>query len=214
MRQTLLLVRIQHDLHQHSGEKPPTQPIILKYGDGKEIIIDLPTSQTPVITPLPIFEYPGILTNAHPDQTGSVLLNVFEEDGRDEKWRRLFLVFPKAATASVRSSPIRVTTFYRWLAKVAYAYAVACLGYEEIKHSPLAEIVRSGGTHYNYYIGGNNAYQPPSQEFRLEAPSPELFRISLADQVTNDGKKYWVANIRFLPKLSFPTYIVVVGEKR
>jgi hypothetical protein len=213
MGQTLLLLRIKHHLHRHKGQRPPTQEIAFAYWNGKKSKRHLLTTDTPVATPLLILEYPDILQKARPAQTMPGLLHIFQEKDYDQKFSRL-LALPNVKSVTVPSSQIKTDTFSRWLAKVAYAYAVACLGYDKIKHSPLAEWVRGRSEHGNHLIGGNNAYHPPSEEFWLEAATPDLFTISLLDRPTGAGRIFWVVTLRFLPMLAFPTYVVVVGDRR
>lgn len=212
MRQTLLIHRIQHDLHRHENETPLTKRVKFEYWNGKTVYRDLPRKDVPIPAPLPILQYPGILRDVAPENTSTGQLTVFPDLKNDEKFKAL-LATPGVKTVTVESTKVRIDLFYRWLAKIAYSYAVACLGYHKIRHSPLRNIATEGGDNPNYFIGGLNNWHPSSDEYWLESPTDEIFRVSLSDMVLSPGKIGWVIYIRLLPRQSLPSYVVVVGER-
>ncbi|MGX5652527.1 hypothetical protein ACWKW4_19905 [Hydrogenophaga borbori] len=88
--------------------------------------------------------------------------------------------------------------FCRVLSKIAFAYAVAELGYEVAK-SPVARIAINGDLeHCQHFIGGSQAQEPPGDG---------LHELSIHFLPTYSRP---VVRIRLLAKLGTPVYLVAL----
>jgi len=93
-----------------------------------------------------------------------------------------------------------VAEFCQLLAKIAYSYAVAELGYGSFEPYLLPGILRAELADCDSYVGSLD---------KDEAPSALLHELSLGE--TTRGDKI-VVRVRLLSKLGTPTYFVVVGK--
>lgn len=212
MRKSLLHARIRLALHQNPHERPDTHPVTFTYSDRRKTTKHIPVAECPIATIMPIYEYPGILRNVTPEDSGFGLLATQQHDDANRLFAKL-LKQPGVKSVSVESQGINSWVFARWLAKIGYSFSVACLGYNQIKHSPLRSIITIPTLHFGHLIGGLNGLVLPSREYWLGSPTEELFNIDLRDYVTPRGLIVWAVTIRLMPKLRTPTYFVVVGER-
>ena len=213
MRDTLLGVRIKHALHQHPLERPATHPVEFTDWEDNKTVCEIPLAECPIVTVMPVFEWPGILRRVRPEDTTFGLLYPHLSANSEELFQKL-LRRPGVKSVEVFSDAIEVAVFARWLAKISYSYAVACLGYDEICHSPLRSMIRNGTLFFGHLVGGMNELRLPSQEFRLDARTSEFFSIELKDYPASDGNIYWATRVRIMPMLQTPTYFVIVGQRR
>jgi len=212
MRMSLLHARIRHSIHQSPLERPATVPVEFTDWHDHTTTHLIPLSECPVLLVVPIYQYPGILVNIPPEETNFGVLTVLKNRNADEQFRQL-LSRPNVKSVFVESGAIDTWKFARWLAKISFAFAVACLGYDKICHSPLPDIIRNGTLHFGHLIGGLNDLQLSSQEYRLESSKPSFFTIDLSDYAVSDGRIFWAVRIRLMPMLETPTYLVVVGAR-
>jgi hypothetical protein len=102
---------------------------------------------------------------------------------------------------SVRMRPIE---YARMLAKIAYSYAVANLGYGSFK-SLVVDLILGKTDNISYAVGGDWEIEPPVKD------GGHLLSISYLVDV--DRKRAWViVDIRLFASIGSPTYHVVVGE--
>jgi len=96
--------------------------------------------------------------------------------------------------------------FSSMLAKIAYAFAVADLGYKNIRPFVLDTIFEKDKTP-SYWIGGNKELAPPTDflhQMRIEY---------IRKPLDFDGRVYILVHLRLFANLGAPEYHVVVGEK-
>jgi hypothetical protein len=75
-------------------------------------------------------------------------------------------------------------------------------------------VILNGTQYPNYLIGGLNQLDlSVSQDFMLEPPTNEIFKVELLELNTTDGKIYTCVYVRLLPMLRGATYVAVIGEK-
>ncbi len=93
-----------------------------------------------------------------------------------------------------------VAEFCQLLAKIAYSYAVAELGYGSFEPYLLPGILRAELADCDSYVGSLD---------KDESPSASLHELSLGETTRSDKI---VVRVRLLSKLGTPTYFVVVGR--
>lgn len=210
MRATLILPRIKYGLHNTPKERPDSFPVIFTDLSGIQTVRQIPIEDFPFIWTMPVYEYPGILLNKKPEETQIGIVRGNVDDASFQKLLKL----PGVKSITFESSQVNPWTFARWIAKIGYCYAVARLGLEKVKASPLVDMIRNGSQYPNYLVGGlNNLNKTISDEFALEPPTNELFKICLLDLKTFHGISYTAVYIRLLPMLRGATYIAVVCKK-
>lgn len=94
-----------------------------------------------------------------------------------------------------------VAEFCQMLAKIAYSYAVAELGYESFESYLLPGILKAELSDCDSYIGSLEKDEPPSAL---------LHELALGKSMQSNQV---IVRIRLLSKLGTPTYFVVVGRK-
>ncbi|MDF2120339.1 HNH endonuclease [Roseiarcaceae bacterium H3SJ34-1] len=93
----------------------------------------------------------------------------------------------------------------RMLAKIAHSFAVAEGKIQSVRPLLLPLILGDDLKHAWHYVGGTYEEKPPRTD--------ELFAMFLKDEVSPDGKRYLVADIRLYSHISgMPRYLVVIGE--
>jgi HNH endonuclease len=208
MRKTLIHVRVKYGLHRHPKERPETVPVTYRDWSDNEVVKQVPVADYPTLWAMPIYEYPGILSIKRPDETRFGILHSHIDDASFQKLLRA----PGVKSITVTSGGVDTWNFARWIAKIGYCYAVARLGVEKVKSSPLIDMILNGSHYPNYLIGGLNNLNLPSQEFMLEPKSDEVFKVGMREQGTLDGKSYICVYVRLLPMLEGATYLAVVCE--
>ena len=209
MRATLIHLRMQLGLHQHADELPDSFPVKFTYWSGIEETLPIPVSDYPTMWVMPIYEYPRILRGLPSGDGGGVVLHAHVNDANFEKLKAR----PNVHKVEASTGVISVDSFTRWIAKIGYCYAVACLGLDAVQNSPLTDLIRNGSPQPNYLIGGLNDLKigEPS-EFNLEPVTNELFRVAMMNVADMNGKPFIAVYVRPLPVLSGASYIAVVGE--
>jgi hypothetical protein len=208
MRATLLHPRVKYGLPTHPEEIPDSFPVLVTNWSGNETQRQIPLKDFPTIWEMPIYEYPGILLNKQPEETKFGVVHANIDDALIQKLVQL----PGVKSIKATLGRVNSWTFARWIAKIGYCYAVARLGLETVRSSPLVDMIINGSTYPNYLVGGFNNLDIISGNFTLEPHTNEIFRVCLLDLTTND-KSYLAVYIRLLPILQSPTYISVVCEK-
>jgi hypothetical protein len=144
----------------------------------------------------PCYEYPGIISNTKAAETRFGMLYAHRYDATAQKRLRL-LSLPGVKSISFKSGSVNTWIFARWIAKIGYCYAVARLGVEKVKSSPLVDMIINGSQYPNYLIGGlNNLNLAISREFMLEPKSDEVFKVDMRELRASDGKSYICIYIR------------------
>ena len=95
-----------------------------------------------------------------------------------------------------------VAEFCQMLAKIAYSYAVAELGYESFEPYLLPGILKAELSDCDSYIGSLEKDEPPSAS---------LHELGLGKSMQSNKI---IVRVRLLSKLGTPTYFVVVGMKK
>lgn len=95
-----------------------------------------------------------------------------------------------------------VAEFCQLLAKIAYSYAVAELGYNNFEPYLLPGIIKAELSDCDSYIGSLEKDEPPSEL---------LHELSMGEKMQS---KNIIVRLRLLAKLGTPTYFVVVGRVR
>jgi hypothetical protein len=211
MRETLIQVRTQLGLNQHAHERPDSFPAKFTYSSGREETLPVSASNYPTMWVMPIYEYPRILgaLPPQPEQGVGVVLQAHMQEVNFHK----LLALANVQSISASTAGIRLDLFTRWIAKIGYCYAVACLGLDAVQNSPLTDIVRNGTGQINYRTGGLNDLKmgnPP--QFSLEPASNELFRVAMMSVSDLNEKPFIAVYVRPFPLLRGASYIAVVGE--
>ncbi len=94
-----------------------------------------------------------------------------------------------------------VPEFCQMIAKIAYSYAVAELGYGSFEPYLLPSILKAELSDCDSYIGSLDKDEPPSES---------LHELSIGESMCSSQI---VVRVRLLSKLGTPTYFVVVGKK-
>jgi hypothetical protein len=211
MRATLRHVRVKYGLYRHKKEIPKSFPVIFTDWSGNKTVRQIPPDDFPITWAMPIYEYPGILLDKRPEETRHGILYAHKDDASFQK----LLNLPGVKSIEVTSGGVDAWTFARWIAKIGYCYAVARLGLEKVKSSPLVDVIRNGSQYQNYLVGGLNELNLLlSDDFTLEQPTNEIFKVCLLDLKSfNSGKSFTGVYVRLLPMLRGATYLAVVSEK-
>jgi hypothetical protein len=208
MRDTLIHVRVKHRLHRHSKERPVSLPLTFVDWTGKETVKQVSISDFPDLWAMPIYEYPGILMNVKPEDTRFGRVHAKSDKGAYQK----LLALPGVKSVTATSGGVNAWIFARWIAKISYCFAVACLGLSQVKSSLLVDMILKGCSHPNYLVGGLNKLDLQTKAFTLEPPTNHVFCVQMTE-IPAYGKTYRAVSIRLLPMLEGATYIAVVGEK-
>ena len=178
IRNTLIHIRVKYGLHHHPKERPDTFPITLRDWSDNETVKQVPVGDFPTLWAMPIYEYPGILSNKGPEETRFGILHSHQDDASFQKLLRL----PGVKSVSIMSGTVDTWIFARWIAKIGYCYAVARLGIEKVRLSPLVDMIINGSPYPNYLIGGLNSLDlMVSNEFTLEPESDEVFKVDMRE---------------------------------
>jgi hypothetical protein len=85
MRKTLLHVRVKSGLHRHRNERPSTLPVIFSDWSDNKTTRKVTVADFPMLWAMPIYEYPGILLNRKPAETGFGMLYAHKEEASFKK---------------------------------------------------------------------------------------------------------------------------------
>lgn len=184
----------------------PTVGFILRDEEGRQVGEPiwkvLPIGQVPHWLAGWIAPTPGILAGREPS---------IDIPGRswsfiDKKgwWKLIEEVREETGAASVVPilGELRPHALLRWVAKVAYAYSVAMLGYSENRRLPIGAIY--GRTpHISHYVGGECTPVPnkPNDSFTIAMGTSEI-----------GGRYYTYVQFHPYPLSGAPPYIVILGK--
>jgi hypothetical protein len=209
MRNTLIHIRVKYGLHRHPKERPDTFSVTFRDWSDNETVKQVPAADFPTLWAMPIYEFPGILSNKNQDETRFGILHRHQDDASFQKLLRI----PGVKSVSITSGAVDTWIFARWIAKIGYRYAVARLGIEKVRLSPLVDMIITGSPYPNYLIGGLNSLDlVVSNEFTLEPESDEVFKVDMRELRGFDGKSYVCVYVRLLPMLKGASYLAVVCE--
>ena len=195
-----------------TGKRDQIFPVTFTDWSDNATVKQVPVADFPTLWAMPIYEYPGIISNTKATETRFGMLYAHRDDASAQKRLRL-LSLPGVKSISFASGGVNTWIFARWIAKIGYCYAVARLGVENVKSSPLIDMIINGSQYPNYLIGGlNNLNLAISREFMLEPKSDEVFKVDMRELRASDGKSYICIYIRLLPMLQGATYLAVVCE--
>lgn len=211
MRRTLLQPRLANKLHRHPHEAPKLFPLVVTNWVGHQYTTHVDAEEYPCLWIMPVLETPAVLIGLTEDESTLGILAIKSADDSEAKFQRL-LTRPGVKSVSVTADGIRVDWFARWLAKIAFGFAVACLGLPNVRTSELRTIIRDGAPKYGYLVGGLNDLRLPSAEYRLRREDDSLFAILLTDMVLQD-RTWWVVQVRLFGRLQTPDYLIVIGAK-
>jgi len=177
-------------------ERPTKFTSMAKVGD-KDVNIDLPIDDHPIMLFFPRLGPPGLLVDRPKDQA----------DMR-EFWTYHFnlnpATFAKYGIKNISSAVMDTQRFSQMLAKIAHSYAVARLGLNAFTPLLLDHIFRTGGFSPFHFVGGRDVN--PSVTHALHEIGHEEY--------DHDGKRYLIVRVRLFAYLGAPDYYVVTGELR
>lgn len=211
MRSTLLQPRLASGLHRHPHEAPNLFPVTFTDWTDRKRTAHVSSEEFPVLWIMPVLETPGILSGSAPEESSLGMLTIQQSDDKDARFQRL-LALPGVKSVSIGTEPVRVDWFARWLAKIAFGFAVACIGLDAIRHSEVRSLIREGSGRYGYLVGGLNQLRLPSHEYCLRRADQDLLCVVLSDIVFG-GRVWWVVKMRLLGRLQTPDYMVVLGPR-
>jgi hypothetical protein len=165
--------------------------------DGKEVEVDLPVEEIPVLLFLLQLGPPGILCGRPPQEAqmhGGWIFNLSGDWGVARR---------KHGVQNMMSPVVNTQQLCQFLAKIAHGYATFALG-EQFKPL-LTDFIRTGETVGRFHlIGGNVENGPPSEN--LHELGIDWWRVEQAE--------YALVRIRLFASLGAPTYLVVAGQRR
>jgi hypothetical protein len=212
LRHTLIHVRMQLGLHNHPNELPETFPVKLTDWSDNESTLQVPIADFPTIWAMPIYDYPGILRGVTQEEaSGGVIAYAHKHDANFQK----LLALPNVKSVSATTGALSVDLFTRFIAKIAYCYAVAGFGLNAVKSSPLVDLIRNSSPQSNYFVGGLNNLKmdaQPQPTFELEPATNEIFRVEMRKVPDQSGDLFWAVYVRLLPNLSGASYLAIVGR--
>lgn len=212
LRHTLIHVRMQLGLHNHPSELPETFPVKLTDWSDNESTLQVPVVDFPTMWAMPIYEYPGILRGMTQEEAGGgVIVYAHKDDANFQK----LLALPNVKSVSATPGAVSIDLFTRFIAKIAYCYAVAGFGLNAVKSSPLVDLIRNGSPHLNYFVGGLNKLKidaQPQPTFELEPATNEIFHVEMRKVPDPNCNQYWAVYVRLLPNLSGASYLAIVGR--
>jgi hypothetical protein len=120
-----------------------------------------------------------------------------------------------------RPKPFNINSFMRMLAKIAHAFDIAELGFENM-NSDLADVIlgTAPDAKLHYLIGGSHAgfvqVCPPAPEGldQFDPPLYTLHQLYLAPQVTPSAEWPFSVGIRLFAIHKTPLYQVAVGSMK
>lgn len=188
----LIQVRSQLGLPSRKKSLPQKMPLVVRYGDEEKTFVlskaDHPTLAIFLCCPLP-GELGGQAPSAGITVNGSQLYQVGGPPLKD--------VLVKLGTDQVTySQTFRGNEYEKMLAKIALAYAVAEMGIQELRDSPLRNTIRGLADDVGRWVGCGLWHPPPS-----------LYLHQL--QLISAGS-WTVASVRLFANVRAPEYLVVV----
>lgn len=160
-----------------------------------EIATPVAVSNFPHMFSVPIFDKARILLGApefYSDLIGcGVWANASEEEIRP---------FLKKEGDRIRVGAVKADVFCQMLAKIAYSFAIAELGYGAFEPLVLP-IILGKSTNFGHLIGGDPQPPPPSAHLHEASWEWQIVRL----------QTYIVVNVRLFGQSGAPQYHVVVG---
>ncbi len=185
--------------HRHKNAQPGSFPVFIPNSKGKDEKVLVSLGDYPhghFFIKLP---KPGLLL-------GVPLDFEYIPDGRKNRWYRILNkkvdppVTPHKLTTFALPS-LDLFSFMRMVAKIAYAYAVAELGYESF-NPLLLETIKGSNAHMFHLIGGAETAEPISSPYDIS-----LVKVGI------NGKEFITGNVRvFATEQGSPTYTVIIGH--
>ncbi|MGY4256758.1 hypothetical protein ACVI1L_003826 [Bradyrhizobium sp. USDA 4516] len=207
MRGSLLHARVKYALHNTPSERPEGFPIKFTASDGRRWTQKVRPDEFPITWMLPVLEQPGIISGVTPEESKLGILTIKNDDELYQKLLRR----PGVHSVQPESGGVVIDQFYRWIAKIAFCYAVARFGYQHVADSALRSLVREWHPHANYVVGGKNELALPNTSYKLEQAEPLIFRVR-AYEKRRRNRRYLCVELRLLPIIETPTYLAVVKE--
>lgn len=190
-------------------DRPKTLPLKVKLTpDADWSFVEVDREIFPFLILFPFLDIPDELADVTPEGDRSAKVRTFWTRGasfRDGLIEHLEkLAAELCVSAIMPEATVSAPEFFRLLAKVAHAFAVAELGPDAFEPC-LIPLVRDGVISNGMkYVGGMRQEEPPSVRLHELALIP--WSGHLQDIVT--------VKVRLLAALGTPTYFVVVGRRR
>lgn len=184
-------------------DRPEALPLNVKRTptSGWELVA-VPQEKYPFLVLFPKMEKPGCITGADMSAAGCAVASKFWIRGASPSYefKSLLdrLVREMSVYAVMPEARHDVPAFCHVLSKIAFAYAVAELGFQVAK-SPVSRFATDGDlTHCRYFLGGDGEQQPPSSM---------LHKLSIHFLPSYPRP---VVRLRLLAKLGTPSYLVAL----
>jgi hypothetical protein len=124
LRDTLIEVRAKHKLKSRNpGARPVAFPVEFTYLDGRTSTEMVGVDDYPMSWVMPIFGVPQVLSAQRRDDHLGVLHA--QSDSETQAAFNRLLARPGVHTVSATTGGVNIGLFARWIAKMAYCYAIA-----------------------------------------------------------------------------------------
>ncbi len=188
----LIQVRTQLGLPSRKKSLPAKMPLIVQYGD-EEKVFELEKAKHPTMAAFLLTPLPGALGGEAPPQGITVIETQLYQVGGPP----LKEILDSLGTNKVTySQSFKGNEFEKMLAKIAFAYAVAELGIDSLRSSPLRKTIRGEIDDSGKWIGSGQ-WHP--------AANPNLHQLTLIT-----AGEWIVASVRLFANIRTPEYLVVL----
>lgn len=194
-REQLLQVRAQLGLRSRRKSLPKEMPLTIERAEKPETVL-LGRTEHPTMVLFLLYPLPGILTGTWPEKGVTIIGHQLHQVGGPP----LEEVMKKLGSKTVTSThSFKGNEFERLLAKIAYGFAVAQVGIDKVRDSPLRSTILGTIDDAGKWIGSGLYEAPRDDEGALH-------------QVILEGHPggWLIARIRLFATKSVPEYVVVV----
>lgn len=188
----LIQIRVHLGLPSRKKTLPTKMPLVVYYGDEKKVF-DLDKAKHPTMAIFLLTPLPGALGGEAPP----IGINVIGTQAYQVGGPPLKEVLDGLGTnKATYSQTFKGNEFEKMLAKIAFSYAVAEKGIDELRGSPIRKTIRGKIDDVGMWIGCGH-WHP--------ATSPDLHRLALIT-----AGEWVVVSVRLFAHIRTPEYLVVV----
>jgi hypothetical protein len=184
---------------RHPKERPSSLPYEIINNEGHREIVMIPAAHVPQTFVLMKLDPPTLLSGKPPDR----------QFHRGDIWASYDPADLHRMQTTYRArqfvlGPFDVTAFTRMLAKIAYAHAVARMGYGSFEPLILDVIFNKTDTP-SHWVGGAPGEIPQRESI--------VHQLWLDDDHLVNGQNYVAVDVRLFSFLETPRYRIVVGKR-
>jgi hypothetical protein len=195
LRGELLPIRAKLALRTRRPEQRPSSYSFKYERAGQVLVVDLPIEEHPGAFALPVFGLPGHLDEVCPGRTNLSTIRIALIRPGEEEFR----------TVSDLLGAERFTTkwpdeelFARFIGKIAYGFAVGCVGLNAIETAYILPAVMGTGANIGTWVGCPVEYKNTDTEG---------FHAITLECVGNELRVY----VRLFAQFGTPEYVAIIG---